>query len=176
MSALNAGALAASLIALAATATAQPTEASPARGAAMACNQPQASGAYMSCALWIDDGLLRRGATGDVIASGTPFSPLPLASVVTGDSAVHYALRYQRYAGTGVRLASIGAVLTLSGVIYGWARGCHDIECSNRSNEIAPLALEVGGLGFSAVSFPFTLIGRRASVRAIWWHNASLGR
>src|SRR5258708_3834613 len=61
----------------------------------LVCDQHGRPQIYVDCALWFDLGRLRRGARGEVLAK-EGIAPIRLSGLVTGDSALRYAVVYEQ--------------------------------------------------------------------------------
>ena len=127
---------------------------------------------YIDCALWFDRGKLRRGANGDVVGR-EGLAPLPLRSMVIGDSAQHYAFRYEQDRWIAVPF-QFGGMLAMVPALILERRRCKPVGCSNAGSYRTAKTWFITGLSLGFISVPFTSALRRAGNRATWWHNALL--
>jgi hypothetical protein len=145
------------------------------------CADSAGGASYRQCALWLDAGVVRRGAAGAIIARPGFFRPMPLTRVVSGDSARTHAARYEVNAQRSNVLGAAATLLLVAAYVVADSYDCAPVQfgiCSNAddSHGVAVGALAIGsGLGLLA-SVPFGIRARRASARAIWWHNAQFAR
>lgn len=134
---------------------------------------------YDRCALWLDAPGLLQGSEGRLLARRGWFRPLPLQRFVTGDSAVHYATRYEREARRGNKLSLIGGLALVAGAVIAFANDCgfgdHDCDISDEA-AVATLMLTVGGIGIDFVAQRSLDRAGRARSRALWWHNRQFAR
>jgi hypothetical protein len=129
---------------------------------------------YDRCALWLDAPGLLQGAEGQLLARRRWFRPFPLRRFVTGDSAVHYATRYEREARRGHRLGLLGGLALTAGLVLVYAHGCGvgDYDCDTSTEaDVAILTLVFGGIGIDVVAQRSRDRSGRAFTRALWWHN-----
>jgi hypothetical protein len=127
---------------------------------------------YVDCALWFDRGHLRRGAQGDVVGRDG-LVPVPLRSMVTGDSAQFYAFRYEQDRWIALPFVS-GGMIALATSLVLERRRCKTVGCSNAGSYHAAKIWFITGMSLDFISVPFTSASRRAGNRATWWHNALL--
>ena len=130
---------------------------------------------YMSCGLRFEQGRLRRGASGQDLARPSGFSPIPLTELVRGDSARRYAQQYEDYTWTSSAFKGIGLAVLAVAAVAGKAPGCEWPRCAmGRTNQSRVLAIT--GFTLFGLSVPFAGMAREAGTKALWWHNAWLGR
>jgi hypothetical protein len=127
---------------------------------------------YVDCALWFDRGRLRRGANGDVVGR-EGLAPVPLRTMVIGDSAQHYAFRYEQDRWIAVPF-QYGGMLALVPALILERRRCQTVGCSNAGSYHSAKIWFITGMSLGFISVPFTSSSIRAGNRATWWHNATL--
>ena len=133
---------------------------------------PDTKSLYVTCALWLDMGKLRRGATGDVIAR-QGITPIPLVDLVKGDSAREYASRYEQLGW----IAAPMRLLAIAGLATGYTlsrRHCQSVGCSDESNKHAARIWATSGASLFVLSIPILGAANRDAGRAVWWNNALL--
>jgi hypothetical protein len=130
---------------------------------------------YVPCALWFDRGRLRRGASGDELARAGGFFPIQLTELVRGDSAIHYASHYQDYTLTASALRLVGLNVMAFAAAKGGAPGCRWPVCAIGRTHTSRV-IGWSGLSVFVLSLPFGSMATQAASRAVWWHNAGLGR
>lgn len=171
--------LAALLMLVAGGAPAASAQAASADSVAAACRDTAVVGSYVRCALWLDGGVVRRGPDRLTIAKGGLFKPIPLASLVQGDSARSYALVYEQTSRRAAKVWVAGLVLEVAAifVLHDDDCGANIFGCSGRGDG----RTFVGGtllfisLGTVVESSNISLTAYRAATRSIWWHNARYG-
>ncbi len=129
---------------------------------------------YDRCALWLDAPGLLRGAEGHLLARRRWFRTLPLRRFVTGDSAVHYATRYERESRRGNTLSLLGGLAQIAGMGIAFAHECliGDRQCDMSAGAaVATVTLIFGGLALDVVGERSSDRAARARARALWWHN-----
>lgn len=127
---------------------------------------------YVDCALWFDRGRLRRGAQGDVVGR-EGLGPVPLRTMVIGDSAQHYAFRYEQDRWIAAPFQYAGLIAMVPALILE-RRRCKTVGCSNAGSYHSAKIWFITGLSLGFISVPFTSESIRAGNRAVWWHNATL--
>jgi hypothetical protein len=127
---------------------------------------------YVDCGLWFDHNRLRRGAKGDVVGR-EGLAPIPLHSMVLGDSAQAYAVRYEQDRWIALPF-QLGGMIALGTSLELERRRCKSVGCSNASSYHAAKVWFITGASLTVVSLPFSSSSRRAGNRATWWHNALL--
>jgi hypothetical protein len=129
---------------------------------------------YDRCALWLDAPGLLRGAEGHLVARRRWFRPLPLRRLVTGDSALHYATRYEREWRHGNTLSLLGTLAITAGMGIAFTHDCliGDRQCDmSNGTAVATFTLLLGGFGLDVVGERSSARAARARARALWWHN-----
>ena len=127
---------------------------------------------YVDCGLWFDHGRLRRGAKGDLVGRER-FAPIPLRSMVIGDSAQAYAFRYEQDRWIALPFQGSSMIALAASLILERHR-CQPVGCSNASSYHAAKIAFITGASLGFISVPFISSSRRAGDRATWWHNAGL--
>lgn len=134
------------------------------------------AGPYERCMLWTSGSELWRGKPGEELSHARIVTPLKLSPFVVGDSARHYAVRYERNARTGLAL-KFGAVgLISAGLIAGIHRPCVKPQCVGSHPASVNKTLIASGLVVEVASLSFRFRARHAISAALSWHNALLTR
>ena len=94
-------------------------------------------------------------------------SPHLVEYVRGSDSAMTYALRFERGHSAGQGLAAVGAVLSLGSFFWG---------LSGPDNAWGPVGLGIGAFAFDLAGGIKVRMARRDMERAIWWYNRDLSR
>lgn len=138
---------------------------------------------YRHCALWLDGKRVRRGAAGDVVGkSGGFLERLPLAALVRGDSAQHYAARYssqvRRARVAGITGLAFGAATLAYLATWTCDRDATTGACRNADRGDLLLLAGLGGTSFAALIGEAVMLAHatRSAGRALWWHNADFAR
>jgi hypothetical protein len=142
-----------------------------------ACAESGGATGYTACALRSDDLIVRRGATGQIVARPGFLSGPDIVSLVTGDSAIAYARVAQRQLGRS-RVLTAASIAVLVGSLFIIPKQCrtnNSRDCGG--SDLAPvLGVQAVGIG---LAIPGTYL-RRRSVQslssAVWWHNAQYAR
>lgn len=168
--------MALSLLVAAATA-ARAQEKARVDSAAAACRDTTPPGTYDRCAYWLDGGWLRRGPNRLVIAKSGWFAPMPLGSLVQGDSAQSYALFYEHTKRRATKIYLTGILVEVAGAIVLRTYDCHAFNfgrCGGRSDARTFVgdALVVVSLGTVLKSLRVEARAYRAQSNAIRLHNA----
>jgi hypothetical protein len=105
---------------------AQPSSVPDPRAAAEAafCGSNAPRGAYTRCALWFEEGVLRRGTFGPTLAVEGWMRPIPLTRFVADDSARAYAAVYEHKTLVGNWFGYAGLELLADGLLAGLVP-CH---------------------------------------------------
>jgi hypothetical protein len=134
---------------------------------------------YDRCAIWLDVPGLVQGAEARLLARYRWFSPIPLRRFVRGDSAIHYATRYEHDARRGMTLSVVGGLAVASGLLLALSHDCgfgsSRCEISNRA-AVTATTLMFGGITIDVFGERSTNRARRAQARALWWHNRQFVR
>src|SRR4051812_27817207 len=133
------------------------------------CATPSPS--YLQCALLFDGGRVHRGAASEVILRPGFMSPMALSRVVAGDSALHYARRYERdwKRGNGFLLSSVA--LMGGAFVLAHHSSCNPYRrCDNYSDAQvgAMLGMAVGGLATEIVGVRALNRASVEAARAVW--------
>ena len=132
---------------------------------------------YDRCAVWLDHGALRRGASGPVVMRDSFLRPMRLPAFVGGaDSATIWAERFEGRARTGSTLSTVGLVSFLTGVGAYYLRtrnlGPGEFDDANGFEG----ALAFGGVITMAAGLILRSSAEPARNRAIWWYNYRFAR
>jgi hypothetical protein len=161
---------------LAATARAQSTAGVGAgMWAADLCADSAKSTTFAQCGLMLSDDRLLRGASASVVTIGEPLSPIRLSRYVRGDTALHYALIYERQSRTGALLRFTGgSILLVESILI----VSHTANTSTRDGKVnvVPTTIMLSGLAVLAASAPFRFVANRNGERAVAAHNQGLSR
>lgn len=134
-----------------------------------------AAASYARCSLWLEDDYLYAGRSGEPVAHGEGLNPLPLSRFVVGDSARHYALRYERDKRRAGWLELVaGAMMIEASVALVTQRRCTGTSYFNQHPCPAKERMLYGGLAVDLASF---LVSSRAEGEGSWalaWHNRAL--
>lgn len=134
---------------------------------------------YDRCALWLDVHGLVQGAEARLLARHRWLRPMPLRRFVSGDSAVHYATRYEHERRHGAKLHVLGGLAIGAGMVIALANDCGPsadrCDIGNRA-AAASITLLVGGITVDLVGQRSTSRAGRAHARALWWHNRQFAR
>jgi hypothetical protein len=116
-----------------------------------------------------------RGDRREALATSDRATPLPLRRFVTGDSAVKYALLYERdaFRATNVRFAA-GALLLAGSIVTLRHRQSSPLRSANQWTIGTTLMLGSGPLWL--LSVPLQRRADREAERAVWLHNDGLRR
>ncbi len=127
---------------------------------------------YERCAVWLDRGTLRRGASGVAVLRDGFFRPMRLLAFVGGaDSATIWAERFAGRAQAGARLSTLGFLSLAVGV------GTYYMRTRNLAPGVIDDANGVeGALSFGGViAMAGGLLLRKSAEpalnRAVWWYN-----
>jgi hypothetical protein len=132
---------------------------------------------YERCAVWIERGMLRRGASGAVVRRDGFFRPMRLADFVGGtDSAAAWAERFDSRMRAGTTLSKVGMLSFAIGAAAYYVRtrnlGPGEIDDAN-GLEGALAFLGVIALGGGHI---VRTTAEPARNRAIWWYNRRFAR
>jgi hypothetical protein len=134
---------------------------------------------YDRCALWLDVHGLVQGAEGRLLARHRWLRSLPLRRFVTGDSAVHYATRYEHERRRGATLSVLGGIVSGAGMVIAFAHDCgigsDRCDIGNRA-AAASITLMFGGIALDFIGLRSTTRAGQARARALWWHNRQFAR
>src|SRR5688572_18790386 len=134
---------------------------------------------YDRCALWLDGPGLVQGVDARLLAPYRWLRPMPLRRFVSGDSAIHYATRYESDRRRGFRLSVLGGLAMGAGLVIAVANDCgfgaNQCEIGNRA-AAASITLMLGGIAVDIVGQRSTTRAGRARARALWWHNRQFAR
>jgi hypothetical protein len=134
---------------------------------------------YDRCALWLDVHGLVQGADARLLARHRWLRSLPLRRFVSGDSAIHYAMRYEHERRRGTTLSALGGLALSAGMVIALAHDCgfgaDRCEISNRAAAVT-ITLILGGIAVDLVGQRSTTRAGRARARALWWHNRQFAR
>jgi hypothetical protein len=133
------------------------------------------TGTYAQCALWIDDGTLKRGMPGVVLEHHTMWSALQLGRFVIGDSARHYAEEYAWGSKWGDKISKTGWDIVTGGFLYQLFKHCSSVTCPDQRRSLIRKFYTVGG-SLLVVGFPFHIHAGNASTLALFWSNSTLTR
>jgi hypothetical protein len=103
---------------------------------------------------------------------------MPLLRFVSGDSAVHYATRYERERRRGATLSVLSTLALSAGMVILLANDCGwSDRCEIGSGAAAAsLTLTLGAFAVDIVGHRSTTRAGRARARALWWHNRQFAR
>jgi hypothetical protein len=145
--------------------------------AAASC-QRNAEGAasYSRCSLWLEDDRLILGSPGEQVSHAEALRPVALSRFVTGDSARHYALRYERDARRGLWLRLAAGAMMLTASVKAVQTRCVRRSWSDDNISGAGDRLFLSGMAVELASAAFRFRAEREGTRAIGWHNGALSR
>ena len=150
-------------------------------GAAMAtwegeaCADGAKSATLARCGLMLSGDRLLRGWPASVVTIGGPRSPIPLSRYVRGDSARHYALKYERQSRTGRLLRFAGGSILFAQSILIVSHAPNTYRSDGEANA-ATTTIMFSGLAIAAASAPFRWFAERNGERAVVAHNQTLAR
>lgn len=137
-------------------------------GVARAQAVPAGPCTYDRCALRYEEPWIVAGQPGTRVGRlGFLVAPHLVEYVRESDSALTWALRFERGHSAGQGLAAVGGLLSLGSFIWG---------LTGPDNAWGPIALGVGGVAFDLAGGIKLRIARRDMERAIWWYNRDLPR
>jgi hypothetical protein len=102
--------------------------------------------------------------------------PSVLTRSVIGDSARFYALEYEHYERRRVEFALTGAAIMALGLVTAIPHPCQKPWCTVRPPASVNRPLVMAGGTLALASLVYRVRAAQASVRASWWHDASLAR
>ena len=127
---------------------------------------------YERCAVWLDRGTLRRGASGAVVLRDGFFRPMRLPAFVGGaDSATIWAKRFERRAQAGTRLSAIGFLSLAVGIGTQYVRTRSIASGAIDDANGFEGALSLGGVIAIAGGLLLRTSAEPARNRAVWWYN-----
>jgi hypothetical protein len=140
-----------------------------------ACRDSVATGLYRRCALWMENGRIRRGEEGVIVGRQFFIMPPRLSRVVAGDSALAYANLFERRSKQSTGMALLG------GVLFGVSLASTGCDGSNSC---------ISDWGFGNAGFPLLIAGTaslgigahlqvralRAAAKSVWWNNSRFAR
>ena len=132
---------------------------------------------YDRCAVWIERGMLRRGASGAVLPRDGFFRPMRLASFVGGsDSATVWAERFDSRTRAGTTLSKFGMLSFAigAGAYYFRTRNLGPGEIDDANGFEGALAF--GGVIAIGGGLIVRTSAEPARNRAIWWYNHRFAR
>jgi hypothetical protein len=102
--------------------------------------------------------------------------PSALTRFVIGDSVRFYALKYERYERRRLEFALTGAAVIALGLVTAIPTPCQKPTCTVRPTASVNRPLVIAGATLALTSLVYRARPAEASMRALWWHNASLAR
>ena len=135
---------------------------------------PKDSVSYSQCALRLEGDYLVRGYR-ETVAIADAYQPVPLLRFVSGDSAIKYAMRYERDASRSGMIRFVGDLLFLVGNFTALGQRRYSPMHGVTTGRTGPIMM-ITGASMHLASYPLQWRAEREGDSAVRWNNAGLRR